>query len=227
MGRKNHAKGLAIKSVHRQTGEVEDGSIDTRLWLKWMYNDPFGKLCIKAVINRKIISSICGKLMDVPYSRKRIKKIARNHNINMADFEKDISDFRSFNDFFMRKIKPGARPIDNDSSVICSPADGNLLAFKKLSHLDNFFIKGEQFTLSTFLQDEALASKYEDGSLMIVRLAPFDYHWFHFPVSGFVNSPIKIKGRYDSVSPYAVKKNIRIFCRNKREYSVIKTEEYG
>lgn len=227
MGKKKRRESLAIKSVCRETGEVGDESIPWKYWLKWQYNNPIGKLCLRAVINRKFVSSMCGRFMDMRLSRKKIAKIARNHNVDMGEFEKDISDFRSFNDFFMRRLKPGARQIDEDSSVVCSPADGNVLGFEKISHLDNFFIKGEQFTLSTFLQDEALASKYEEGSLVIFRLAPYDYHWFHFPVSGHVNSSVKIKGRYDSVSPYAVKKNVRIYCRNKREYSVIKTEESG
>lgn len=227
MGKKKQRESLTIKSVCRGTGEVEDESIPWKYWLKWQYNNPVGKLCLKAVINRKFVSSMCGRFMDMRFSRKKIAKIARNYNVDMGEFEKEISDFRSFNDFFMRKLKPGVRPIDGDSSVICSPADGNVLGFEKVSHLDNFFIKGEQFTLSTFLRDKALASEYEDGSLMIFRLAPMDYHWFHFPVSGFVNPSVKIKGKYNSVSPYAVKKNIRIYCRNKREYSVIKTEGLG
>ncbi|RLG15504.1 MAG: phosphatidylserine decarboxylase [Candidatus Nanohalarchaeota archaeon] len=227
MGKKKRRGSLAVKSVRRETGEVEDESVPWKYWLKWQYNNPIGKLCLRAVINRKFISSVCGRFMDMRLSRKTIAKIARNYNVDMGEFEKKIDDFKSFNDFFMRRLKPGARPIDEDSAVICSPTDGNVLGFEKVSHLDNFFIKGEQFTLSTFLQDEDLASEYEEGSLMIFRLAPYDYHWFHFPVSGFVNPSVKIKGKYDSVSPYAVKKNVRIYCRNKREYAVIKTEELG
>lgn len=62
---------------------------------------------------------------------------------------------------------------------------------------------------------------------MIVRLAPVDYHRFHFPTEGIISSSKLIEGYYYSVSPYAIRKNFRIFLENKREYSVLKTKKFG
>ncbi|MGL6170084.1 MAG: phosphatidylserine decarboxylase, partial [Fusobacteriaceae bacterium] len=78
-----------------------------------------------------------------------------------------------------------------------------------------------------FLKDDKLASQYEGGTLVIVRLAPVDYHRFHFPADGVINKTKKIEGYYYSVSTHAIRKNFRIYCENKREYSILKTQKFG
>jgi len=143
----------------------------------------------------------------------------------MSESEKSISEFTSFNDFFYRKLKPEARPIEEG---LVSPGDGKLLAFENIADLNAFFVKGRRFTLKKFLADEKLARNYKNASLMILRLAPNDYHRFHFPYSGIPSKPNKIRGRYYSVSPYAVARNFaKVFCENKREYCVLKTKDKG
>ena len=69
--------------------------------------------------------------------------------------------------------------------------------------------------------------KYEDGSMIVIRLAPYDYHRFHFPVGGRVSPVVRIKGDYYSVNPIALHKMVDIFCRNKREYVVISNPVFG
>ncbi len=81
--------------------------------------------------------------------------------------------------------------------------------------------------MEEFFANEKLAKKYEDGTFVIFRLAPADYHRFHFPVDGKVGVNNKIRGDYCSVSTHAIKRNFRIFCENKREYSIITTENFG
>ena len=76
-------------------------------------------------------------------------------------------------------------------------------------------------------QDNALANQFENASLLLIRLAPNDYHRFHFPYAGKASVSKLIDGAYYSVSPYAVKENFTIFCENKREYSILKTEDKG
>jgi len=72
-----------------------------------------------------------------------------------------------------------------------------------------------------------LAKKYKDGTFVIIRLAPADYHRFHFPVDGEISEVKKISGDYYSVSTHAIKTNFRIFCENKREYAILKTKKFG
>jgi len=138
-----------------------------------------------------------------------------------------IDDYTSFNDFFKRGLKPGARPVDEEPNSIVSPADGKVLAFEGIDGLDAFFVKGQSFSLPDFLQDQALSEKYVGGTLLIIRLAPVDYHRFHFPADGQISQSKQIEGDYYSVSPYAVKNRLRIYWENKREYSVLSTQNAG
>lgn len=100
-------------------------------------------------------------------------------------------------------------------------------AFENIKEVDTFFVKGSEFTLEEFFNDKELAKKYEDGTFVIIRLAPADYHRFHFPVDGEISEVKKISGDYYSVSTHAIKTNFRIFCENKREYAILKTKKFG
>ena len=143
----------------------------------------------------------------------------------MSESKKPVEEFRSFNDFFYRELVPEARPIGEG---FISPGDGRLLAFEKVSEVNSFFVKGRRFTLAEFLADKALAKTYENATLLILRLAPNDYHRFHFPWEGTPTAAQQIKGSYYSVSPYALAGNFtRVFCENKREFCLLKTEEKG
>jgi len=92
----------------------------------------------------------------------------------------------------------------------------------------NFFVKGRKFTLKEFLNSDVLAEKYKNSSLLILRLAPNDYHRYHFPSNGTPSAMTKIKGGYLSVSPYALASNFtKVFCENKREFCELETEDKG
>jgi phosphatidylserine decarboxylase len=88
-------------------------------------------------------------------------------------------------------------------------------------------IKGMNYSLYDLLQDEKLAAQYEGGTYLLLRLCPIDYHRFHFFDGGVCGPVKKIKGEYYSVNPIALDKIPELFCRNKREYSVFKTDNFG
>ena len=90
-----------------------------------------------------------------------------------------------------------------------------ILVFQSLNDVVKFFVKGSEFTLQSFIQDKILAEKYKDGAMAIIRLAPADYHRYHFPASGKVSASLSIKGHYYSVSPLALLRSLRIFCEKK------------
>jgi len=193
--------------------------------LKFLYDNPFGKTAILPLAKRKIVSSYVGKRMYRKSSTKKIKNFVSQMNIDMSESVKSISEFSSFNDFFYRKLKPSARPIGEG---FVSPGDGKLLAFESPSKVHNFFVKGRKFTLAEFLNSEVLAEKHKNDALIILRLAPNDYHRFHFPYAGKVSNVTKVKGSYYSVSPYALAGNFAtVFCENKREHCTLTTADKG
>jgi len=217
----------SIEYIDRKSGEILQETVPGERWLRWLYHDPKGRLALNALVKRKVLSSFYGMLMDAPSSCSKIPEFVKSLGIDMSEAIRPVGDYDSFNDFFIRTLKPGARPIDTSPRSIVSPADGKVLAFEHMNGFDDFFVKGQSFNLNSFLQDAALAEKYADGTLMIFRLAPVDYHRFHFPADGRISATKAIKGAYYSVSPYAVKNMLRVYWENKREYSVLTTETAG
>lgn len=216
---------MQIQFLDRATGKTITENPPAEGLLKFLYDNPFGKTAVLPIAKRKFISEWYGRKMDNPKSVKRIQPFVDQLNIDMSESLKNVKEFKSFNDFFYRKLKPKARPI---SDGLVSPGDGKLLAFEKVSDVSHFFVKGRKFTLAEFLNDKKLANEYASASMIILRLAPNDYHRFHFPYSG-VPSPIaKIKGSYMSVSPYALASNFtKVFCENKREHCTLESQEKG
>ncbi|SEA17065.1 phosphatidylserine decarboxylase [Flavobacterium gillisiae] len=213
-----------IHYYDRESGELKTEKVAAEKWLVWLYNNPIGEATLWTLVKRKLVSSIYGTMMDRPSSTKKIQRFIEEFDIDMNVFEKQ--EYHSFNDFFTRKINNIARPIDTTATSTVSPADGKILAYADISNSD-FIVKGYRFDVSSFLNNAELAKKYIDGSLVIIRLAPADYHRYHFPVSGSVSPNTKIDGDYYSVNPLALRKMTEIFCLNKREYSVVSNPVFG
>lgn len=214
-----------IKYVERSSGEIKIENVYGENWLNWLYHNPVGQATLWAVAKRKFVSSIYGDMMDDPSSAKEIMPFVKEYKVDLSIAQE--KKFSSFNDFFVRKLKPEARPINQDSLVVTSPADGKILAYQNLKNSD-FYIKGVKFNVASFLDDATLAKKYEDGAMIVFRLAPPDYHRYHFAVSGTApQTNTKIDGDYYSVNPLALRKKAEIFWLNKREFGVIKSPIFG
>lgn len=213
-----------IKYIVRRTGETIVEKVPAGNMMKFFNHNPFGKLSLNLLIKRKLVSSIYGKIMHSSISKKWIKDFCIKYDMSMDDYIVPEKGFTSFNDFFYRKIKKGARPI---GSELVSPADGKILVFNEINDYQQFFVKGGEFNLSTYLQDEKLAKKFHGGSMLIVRLAPIDYHRFHFPAAGLVSKTKFINGFYHSVSPIALDGSLDKFFENKRTICTIDSKEYG
>ena len=213
-----------VRYVDRATGDTITEKIAGEGWLVWLYDNPVGEATLFTLVKKKFVSSIYGRMMDLPRSVKKIEPFIEEFHIDMNEVRQQ--DFETFNDFFTRKLKKTDRPIDTGVFVVVSPADGKCLAYANIENSD-FIIKGHRFNVYSFLEDSLLAMKYDNGSMIVVRLAPYDYHRFHFPVSGKVSPVVKIKGDYYSVNPIALHRIADIFCMNKREYVTISNPQFG
>lgn len=216
-----------IKYIERKTGEIKVEKVPGEKYLKFLYYNPLGKLPLNLLVRKKFLTEYYGKQMNKPESVKKIPSFIKEADINISEAKKKIEEFTSFNDFFYRELKDGARVIDFDENHLISPADGKILVFENLDMEKELYIKGDKLTLDEFFANRALAEKYRDGVFMIIRLAPIDYHRFHFPADGKISESKLVDGLYYSVSTHAIKKNFRILCENKREFSILKTEKFG
>jgi len=219
---------MEIYFIDRKTGEKKKETVAGDRLLNWTYDTRVGKSLLEVFIKRKLFSSIMGSYMDLPYSKKRIPSFVQELELDIleADREKP-EEYASFNDFFARKLKPGARKIDMDRNSFISPADGRVLAYENIDIREVIQVKAFVYSLAELFQRDSLAKEYDGGTCIVVRLCPADYHRFHFPADGVPGESIAIKGQYYSVSPIALGKVANIYCQNKREYTILKTEDFG
>ncbi len=217
----------AVKFFNRYTGRVETEDIYGEAWLRWTYENPGGRLLLWAVAKRLWFSHWYGWRMDRPGSHKKVVPFCETYGLDTSEFEKPGENFDSFNDFFSRRLKSTARPMDPDPDAAIFPVDGRHLGFQDISEAEGVFVKGQKFDLPALLGDAALAGQYREGSLVISRLCPVDYHRYHFPVSGIPGNPRLVNGFLFSVNPIALRRRLNVLWENKRCLTILETERFG
>lgn len=190
--------------------------------LRFLYYSKLGAPALR-LITRRWVSKLAGRYLDGRLSRRKIKKYIKKHGIDMSAFIEQ--DYKSFNDFFTRRVKPELRPFDAAPTALCAPCDGKLSAYRISDGL-SFNVKGFDYTVETLLRDKALASRYAGGLCLVFRLAVTDYHRYHFFDGGTARDNTFIKGRLHTVQPAALEKR-RVFTENCREYTTLDTDNFG
>ncbi len=216
-----------IKIYNRKTGEYDLEKVAGGRLLEALYKTGPGKLGLELLIKRKIYSALTGFICDLPLSKGSIAGFVKNFSIDMTECDTEQGAFKSFNDFFARKLKKTARPFDKPADCLMSPGDGRLQAWSDINPGSILQIKGMNYSLGELLKNENLAREYEGGAYMILRLCPVDYHRFHFFDSGACGAPVRVKGEYYSVNPVALERIPELYCRNKREYSIFHSDNFG
>lgn len=216
-----------IKFYNRKTKEYEIEKVAGDKYLKWVYTSPVGKSLTELFIKKKLFSNLYGRYCDSKYSAKKIDAFIKDFDIDMSLCEDPSIKFSNFNEFFIRKLSKESRPVSTDKNILVSPGDGRLSAYENID-LDNIVqVKGFTYSLRELLKDDKVAKEYEGGTCLILRLCPTDYHRFHFVDDGVCGETKKISGRYYSVNPIALERIPKLFCENKREWSIFKSENFG
>lgn len=216
-----------VRYRDRESHEIVEETIFSEGALRWFYEDPVGSKIFAAALNRTWLSWLYGRLQDLPSSRKQIPEFVRTHRLVIDEFAEPPESFKSFNAFFCRRLKPEARPFPREPDVFPSPADGKILVYPTLPEEARLPIKGTSISIAELLKSESEARPHLGGSAFVLRLAPYDYHRFHFPDSGLPKKARLIPGRYHSVSPIALSKVPNAFCRNKRMVTTFHSEQFG
>lgn len=124
--------------------------------------------------------------------------------------------FESLHDCFIRELKAGARPVDNDPNTLVSPCDGIVGAMGEVKDGQLFQAKGFPYTLHDLLGDRALHSPWHDGVFMTIRITSSMYHRFHAPFDGRLQRVHYFSGDTWNVNPIALKRVEKLFCKNER-----------
>lgn len=216
-----------IKIYNRNTKKYDVENVAGGNYIKWCYESPVGKGLTELLVKKKLFSKVYGIYCDTKLSKKKVSGFIENFDIDMSICKNDINDFRSFNDFFIRELNENARPIDKDKGTLISPGDGRLFVYNNISINDLVQIKDITYSLSELIQDNDIASEYEGGVCLVLRLCPTDYHRFHFVDYGTCEKTHFIPGNYYSVNPTALERVAKLYCQNKREWCVFHSENFG
>ncbi|MGN0915718.1 MAG: archaetidylserine decarboxylase [Succinivibrio sp.] len=166
------------------------------------------------------LTSLSAKLTDVPMGKVTqflIKNFIKSFNINMDEIaEKDIHAYKTFNDFFIRKLKDSARPIDNDCIGI-SPVDGTIGQSGAITSGRLIQAKGLDYSLNALLGGDREDSKiYENGRYACIYLSPSNYHRIHMPIDGTLKKAIHVPGKLFPVGTMNISNTKNLYTVNER-----------
>ena len=190
--------------------------------LSFLYTNIFGRMLLKPLIQPQV-SKLAGRYLSSAHSKWLISKFIERNEINMDIYEE--CDYSSFNDFFTRKIKPDSRPVPEDLDVLISPCDC-LATVYPIQENTTFSIKNTEYTLRSLLRSPRLAKRFRGGYAYILRLTVEDYHRYLYSVSGKQSKNYHIDGTFHTVNPIA-NDYLPIYKENTREYTVIRSKEFG
>ena len=208
--------------IKNRNGELIVTNEKQNKLLKSLYGSAGGRVFLK-LLTAPALSKAAGAFMDSPLSKPLIKPFIRHGGIDMSQFEN--RKFRSYNDFFTRKIRPGRRPVDLTPEHLISPCDSKLTVY----HIDSrriFRIKGSRYRVSDLLNNKFMAKRYSGGLCLIFRLEVDDYHRYCYIDSGIKTGNTYIPGELHTVNPIALER-YNIYKRNCREYTTLHTRNFG
>lgn len=221
------------KLYDRKTQTVVHERLPLKPWLEVevMYSRPVDLLDNTGVVRDALVNESIhsGHEYNKESSVKYIPDFIKFYEIDMSQFQKENpSDYKTFNDFFIREVKPGKRPVSDpeDNTVIVSAADCRLVVFNSFEETKDLWIKGKRFSFEKLLNyDKALMEHFREGYVVNFRLAPQDYHRFHSPIAGRIKDIVTVGGTTYSVKTKALESEIDVLGENERDIIVIEGAE--
>ncbi len=213
----------------RRTGSLVEERVLGDALMRLAYLGPGRALFSLLFFRTAWFSRLLGRYADCRCSRRRIAGTVRDLGIDMSECRDPLESFRTFNEFFYRRLKDGARPFDPDPAVLCSPADCRISVFPRLAGDTCVPVKGKEYTLSALFGPAKAerATAFSGGSLAVCRLCPADYHRFHYPGAGTTVERWEVDGRLHSVHPLVLGLGIPVFVENRRVVSLLRLVNLG
>lgn len=190
------------------------------------------KVNIQYFLPKKLLSRAVGKLAAAELGKGTtwiVENFIKYYNVDMKDVEvKDVNEFKTFNAFFTRALKKGARPIAAEAEALVSPVDGTVSELGEIYKDAVLQAKGHYYSLEALLGgDPKDAKDFESGEFATIYLSPKDYHRVHMPFAGKLEKMVFIPGDLFSVNPLTAKNVDNLFARNERVVCFFKNDKIG
>lgn len=191
-------------------------------FLQMVYSHAAGRMLIRPLVH-PLVSRAAGRFLDSRWSVGIISPFVKKNRISLKECVTD--EFVSFNDFFVRRLKSGARPYTDEPDALISPCDARLTVYP-IAENGKFQIKNTEYTLRQLLRDAKLAERYQGGTLFLFRLSVDDYHRYIFVDDGVCSAERQIEGVLHTVNP-AANDYCPIYKENTRTYALLQSENFG
>ena len=211
-----------VEYIERAGGRRVTESVMGDGALRFAYETLLGRTLWPVLFGSRAVSSLMGLYYDSSLSRGAIRSLASIPGCRADEAEKPVDEYSSFNEFFTRRLRPGARPVGDG---VTSPADGRLMLYLDASAGLPFPLKGAKRSLAEMFAGAAGSLAGGRFDIAVVRLAPVDYHRFHFPCN--CSTPRRatiIPGEYHSVNPIALVRRPDVYAVNERQITELKTD---
>jgi phosphatidylserine decarboxylase len=215
----------SLKYRDRATGALLTELVYAAGQLEFLYGNPIGKQLLYRVLTRRTFSRLYGFLKRTRRSRHQIPGFIETLGVDTTELEKPIAGYNSLDEFFSRRLKPGARPIDPNPDHLLSPCDGRALAWPRLGERE-LLVKNTRTTIAELIGETANLKEFATSAVLLVRLAAADYHRCHFPADGTASEPRAVGTRLHSVHPIALEKGAPSFA-NYRVATRIDSDDFG
>jgi phosphatidylserine decarboxylase len=188
------------------------------------------KVLLQHLLPKRGLTRIAGRIAGAQggtLTTRLIRWFVSRYQVDMAEAaEPDIASYQSFNDFFTRPLRPGARPLAC-ADFIC-PVDGAISQFGAIDDHQIVQAKGHRFTTAELVGgDNVLAAQFRHGSFANLYLSPRDYHRLHMPCDGRLTRMTYVPGAFYSVNPVTARGVPKLFARNERVVCVFTSAKHG
>ncbi|CAM4115490.1 archaetidylserine decarboxylase [Paenibacillus alkaliterrae] len=174
--------------------------------------------------SRKWISRITGKFAQSSASQRFISRFAATYGIKIEEAEKPLSEYRTLNEFFTRRLKPGLRSTDEAEDSLVSPVDAVITGAGFINSGTILNVKGQNYTIDELLNRSPRTANYMNGFYLVLYLSPTDYHRIHAPVSGRIVEREHIAGKVYPVNDFGLRHMRRVLSRNERLITYMRNE---
>lgn len=207
--------------ISRERNSKENIITESSWTLDFLYNTFIGRIILK-LLTTKFISNLVAFYMNSRLSKIRIKRFINKNDINI--YEYDDRNYKSYNDFFTRKVISSKRPIKARKDILISPCDSKLTAYKISDDLC-LNIKNSYYSIDTLI-DKNIIEEYKGGDALVFRLSTDNYHRYCYIDSGSQGKNNYIKGILHTVQPISLK-HYNFYKTNSREWAILNTNNFG
>jgi len=197
--------------------------------MKFLFETKIGRFLVKHALSKKCFSQLYGAQYSKPKSISKISDFIKKYEIDMSQFEE--SDYKNFNDFFIRKFAKNKRQFPTHLTNLGAPCEGRYFGYEKNTQSNFFPVKGSQLNSEQLLgfSDSGIkwAPEFTNGPILIARLAPIDYHRFHYFDDGEVLDQFSLGKDLFSVNPVSAKNFDDLYLKNHRCVNILQTQNFG